>query len=291
MLTQANVTAMLENKAINSRQLYKMGQAIFENANVNENPTELEKVKLCWKNAMENGDLNAKFSYARLLKQGQGFEKPDLITSAMYFKQLADARHPWGTFAYAQVLQNGEGTKVHLPKAFELYHLCAQSNIPPAYMAVANMYISGQGVEKNISEALKWYTKASESGDMHAKSLLGDWYFNGVHGLAVNRELGLSLRQEAATAGIPNAMYNMGCLYVEGLEELKIEKSEAVAYQLFQQAAIKGHAMAMMNVAVMLRDGIGISKNEDAARQWLKALAPYDINAKEMLAAMNDEEK
>ncbi len=82
-----------------------------------------------------------------------------------------------------------------------------------------------------------WYHKAAEKGDAHAKSILGDWYFNGVHNVVPNVPLGLSLRQEAAAAGVPNALFNMGCLYRVGDH---VEKNEAVAYQLFQKAAMKG---------------------------------------------------
>ncbi|OQR84567.1 hypothetical protein ACHHYP_13239 [Achlya hypogyna] len=286
MLTPANIEAMLAAKTTNAKQLYRMGQAIFENAQVDANPAELDKVKTVWKTAMELGDQNAKFSYARLLKQGQGFPKPDLISSTMLFKQLADAKHAWGTFAYAQALHNGDGIKVNLPKAFELYLLCAKSDIPPAYMAVANMYITGAGVDKNVPEALQWYTKAAESGDMHAKSLLGDWYFNGDYGVPVDRARGLALRMEAASAGIPHAMFNMGCLHAEGAADVGVERNDIVAFQLFQQAAMKGHGLAIMNVAVMLRDGVGVSRNVQVARTWLEGLAPYDMQAKELLAKL-----
>ncbi|KDO20064.1 hypothetical protein SPRG_14212 [Saprolegnia parasitica CBS 223.65] len=289
MLTPSTVASMLSTKTTSPSQLYRMGQAILENGEVESHPAELEKVKLLWVAAMEAGDHNAKFSYARLLKQGQGFSKPDVISATKHFKQLADVRHPWGTFAYAEALRTGDGTKKNVSKAFELYLLCAQSNLPPSYMAVANLYITGDGVDKNVPEALKWYQKAAESGDMHAKSLLGDWHYNGLHELPVNRALGVGLRQEAAAAGVPNAMFNMGCVYMEGASDIGIEKSEVVAYQLFQQAAMKGHALAMMNVAVMLRDGIGITRNVAAAREWLQVLAPIDIHAKEALAALPHE--
>ncbi|RHY27403.1 hypothetical protein DYB32_007701 [Aphanomyces invadans] len=126
-------------------------------------------------------------------------------------------------------------------------------------------------------------THFRQKGDAHAKSILGDWYFNGVHHVAQNIPLGLSLRQEAAMAGVPNALFNMGCLYRVGDH---VEKDEAVAYQLFQKAATKGHGMAMFNVALMLHDGIGVAENKDAAKKWLEALAPHDIQAKELLRTM-----
>jgi TPR repeat protein len=62
--------------------------------------------------------------------------------------QLAASGHGWGTFAYADALNTGEGTRKNEKKAFELYKKCAEVGIPPAYMNVANMYLSGTGTTK-----------------------------------------------------------------------------------------------------------------------------------------------
>ena len=120
----------------------------------------------------DQGHENAKYSYAMSMKRGSGFEKADLEGSAIYFKQvinqyrhmiytyilykqahsmliqLFDSKHAWGTYAYADALSKGEGVRKNESKAFELFKLCADSKIPPAYFAVANMYSSGKGVEK-----------------------------------------------------------------------------------------------------------------------------------------------
>lgn len=62
--------------------------------------------------------------------------------------QLSETGHGWGSFAYADALSKGEGTRKNVKKAFELFKRCAEANIPPAYMNVANMYTSGTGVAK-----------------------------------------------------------------------------------------------------------------------------------------------
>lgn len=65
--------------------------------------------------------------------------------------QLAETGHGWGSFAYADALSKGEGTRKNEKKAFELFKRCAEASIPPAYMNVANMYTSGTGVAKVLS--------------------------------------------------------------------------------------------------------------------------------------------
>ncbi|RHY43962.1 hypothetical protein DYB38_004688 [Aphanomyces astaci] len=234
LVTPDHVTKLADTKT--PATLYQMGQAIFENSTDDSNTSSITQSVLLWQTAAAKGHLNAKYSYAQCLKQGKGELKADPVAATAHFRQLYEAKHAWGTYGYAEALNVGDGIRPNKPKAFELYMACAKSDLPPAYMAVANMYASGEGVAK-VCEALEWYHKAAAKGDAHAKSILGDWYFNGVHNVVQNVSLGLSLRQEAARAGVPNALFNMGCLYRVGDH---VEKNEAVAYQLFQQAAIKG---------------------------------------------------
>ena len=42
------------------------------------------------------------------------------------------------------------------------------------------LYYHGVGVEKNISEAIKWYQKAADKGSVEAMTNLGHIYLNGI---------------------------------------------------------------------------------------------------------------
>jgi TPR repeat protein len=145
MLTPAGIESLKSSRS--PRHLYRMGQAIFENADLSQ-PSEVRNLHLVWKAALDCGDLNAMYSYAQLLQRGEGFAKADVSAATKYFKQLTDARHPWGTYAYAEALLKGDGTQPNANKAFDLFLLCAKSGLPPAFMAVANMYAAGTGVSK-----------------------------------------------------------------------------------------------------------------------------------------------
>ena len=48
-----------------------------------------------------------------------------------------------------------------------------------AQYALATKYALGEGVEKNLTEALKWYTKAAEKGDTKALTKLAIIYYYG----------------------------------------------------------------------------------------------------------------
>lgn len=67
------------------------------------------------------------------------------------------------------------------------------------------MYLGGEGVEKDVNEALRWYRKAAENGVYDAQLRLGDFYFDGK---VVERDIKVAqkwylqaAKQEDADAG------------------------------------------------------------------------------------------
>lgn len=64
-------------------------------------------------------------------------------------------------------------------RAFTLLHPFAHSGNPQAQSIIANMYHLGLGMNKNISLAIQWYTKAAMQGEHIACNNLGTIYFLG----------------------------------------------------------------------------------------------------------------
>ena len=46
-------------------------------------------------------------------------------------------------------------------------------------LSLAHCYYHGEGVEKNLTEAFKWYQKSAEQGNAPAQSTLGGFYHRG----------------------------------------------------------------------------------------------------------------
>ncbi|KAE9354847.1 hypothetical protein PF008_g4340 [Phytophthora fragariae] len=268
-------------------QFHGLGNMIYNNAG--DNDEEVKKALHVWKIAMDKGSEKAKFSYALCMKKGIGFPRKDVAGATKYFKELAASGHGWGTFAYADAVNNGDGTRKNEKKAFELFNVCAESGIPPAYMNVSNMYMSGTGTKKvwNELEALRWLTKAADAGDPTAKSRLGEYYSLGKGGVEKNQTRAVQYYKEAATAGIVTAQFNLGYLYLTGNGVLE---DALQAEALFRKAAEKGFVMAMVNLAQMYRTGFGkVPKDLETARKWLELAAPHDPNAKELLNVVTED--
>ena len=62
--------------------------------------------------------------------------------------------------------------------ASEVRTLAEQGN-PEAQFVLGTLYRDGQGVEQNLEETLKWWTKAAELGNTDAQFALGNIYSGG----------------------------------------------------------------------------------------------------------------
>lgn len=67
---------------------------------------------------------------------------------------------------------------------------------------------------------------------------------------------------EAAEAGVPRAMYDAGCRYLDGDG---VEQSYEKAFELFEKAAEKGEVEAISKIGVCYLEGLGVEQNVELA--------------------------
>jgi len=73
----------------------------------------------------------------------------------------------------------------------------------------------GQGVEKNLEQAMRWYHIAADRGNPVAQTNLGYLYEIGSNGPA-NPEEAAKWYLRAAVSGFTRAQFNLGTLYLRG---------------------------------------------------------------------------
>lgn len=94
----------------------------------------------------------------------------------------------------------------------------------------------------------------------------------------------LRLWQPLAEQGDPDAQYNLGLLYMNGLG---VEKDERTALLWFTRAGQQGLADAQYNAGVMFYAGKGVYPSQKTAVEWWKLAAGHGhANAQNNLAAM-----
>jgi TPR repeat protein len=71
---------------------------------------------------------------------------------------------------------------------------------------LGSMYLNGRGgLAKDDEEAVKWYRKAAEQGEVEAQTYLGFMYEQGLGGLPQNRAEAVKWYRKAAEQGYTDA--------------------------------------------------------------------------------------
>ncbi|KAJ3225952.1 hypothetical protein HK099_005885 [Clydaea vesicula] len=139
---------------------------------------------------------------------------------------LANEGDPAAIREKANYLCEGKGNvTVDFESAKELYIKAAALNDNESMRLLGLLYQNGIGTQKDVAEALKWFTQAYECGNIQATMNIGDLYAEGCEELDKDAEMGLTWYEKGANAGLTNAMVRIGVLYLTG--ELGDEEESA----------------------------------------------------------------
>lgn len=128
----------------------------------------------------------------------------------------------------------------------------------------------------------------AQSGDAIAQYVLGDIIVRFAN--ILYKSEGVIWLQEAAKAGVPNAMNDLGVIYAEGK---LVSPDQKRADELFRQAAAIGFAPAYYNLGTRAALGIGRPADLFDAMEWFRLAADQghaesQFNLGNMLAASNE---
>ena len=96
-----------------------------------------------------------------------------------------------------------------------------------------NDYYWGHHVEKDREEAIKWYRKAADLGNVNAQFLLGEAYYNG-RGVTKDYKNAVEWFRKAAERGDDNSQYMLGRAYYFGSG---VNKNYGEAFKWWHKAA------------------------------------------------------
>lgn len=90
-------------------------------------------------------------------------------------------------------------------EAVKWWRKAAQSGKTDAQVLLGNAYLTGTGISKDQGEAVKWWRKAAESGNADGQALLGQAYYEGIS-VEKDKAEGISWLRKAAENGSPIAI-------------------------------------------------------------------------------------
>ena len=121
--------------------------------------------------------------------------------------------------------------------------------------------MDSQFVEQDISEGLKWQTKAAEMGDKDAQFNLALIYHKGHYGVPRDIKKAIYWYEKAAAQNVLNAITNLGAIFMNFQDKSEQERT----FQLLNGACEAGDIYAAFNIGNCYKLGIGVEKDSQKA--------------------------
>ena len=183
---------------------------------------------------------------------------------------------PARLIAYLFLAISGLCGSLFADQKFDDLRKAAEQGLASAQNNLGVAYDNGEGVAKDLVEAVKWYGKAAEQGNAKAQFNLGVAYRNG-EGVAKDVVEAVKWYGKAAEQGNAPAQFNLGNAYSNG-EGVAKDLVEAVKW--YGKAAEQGNAKAQFNLGVAYYKGEGVAKNLVEGYAWNHLAAVSDDYAK-----------
>jgi TPR repeat protein/serine/threonine protein kinase len=178
---------------------------------------------------------------------------------------------------------NCDGVPQNREEAVKWYRKAAEMGNLSAMNNLGAGYEDGHGVPKDIEESIKWYRKAAELGLALSQRNLAYAYLSG-EGVSKNIETAIGWYKKAAMQGDADAQYVLGLAYTggDGIAEDLVESAKWI-----QKAADQGHAEAQKAIAYCYVNGKGVSKDAAKAFEWTyKSALNSNLDAQFQLGLM-----
>lgn len=140
----------------------------------------------------------------------------------------------------------------------------AHAGDPEAQLALGTLYVHGDSVPQDYTQAARWYRLAAEQGNAQAQFNLGYLYDFGK-GVSQDYTLAAHWYRLAAEQGNAPAQFSLGCMYQEGEG---VSQDYAQAALLYRLAAEQGNPKAQNNLGFLYGTGRGVPQNYELAAAW-----------------------
>lgn len=214
-----------------------------------------------------------------------------------WFKKAAEAGDTPAQMYCAAAYLFGLGTKKNEDTARRYFIDAAKNGNPIAQSTLGNYFIESRD-QNSKKLGVIWLTKAAAQGDVNAEAQLGKLYVNGTY-VPRDTSKGIELLVKAAKENSYPAMIALGELAIKQnqlatakdwftkamsinkedtdaelalarlYKDPKLLNDPTMAFTMTLQAAQKGSQEAQATVALMYKEGKGVTANPEQAEQWL----------------------
>lgn len=144
----------------------------------------------------------------------------------------------------------------------------ASSGSAECMLQLGVMYVTANGVEKDMSKGFHWIQKGAEMGHVEAQNCLGTMLRNGL-GVEIQKEEAARWFEKAGEVGHAEAQFNLG----EMLWDAELPQDLEAGVQLFQKAAQADLHAAQFKLGLALRRGLGVEMDVPRGMEYIEKAA------------------
>ena len=182
---------------------------------------------------------------------------------------LKDVNDPEAQNMLGDMYKSGNGIEENLTEAIKWYRKAAEQDYAAAQFNLGIMYHDGNGVEQDYVEAMRWCRKAAEQDYVEAQEYIGLMYRIG-RGVEQDDSEAMKWFRKAAEQNYAAAQSWVGFMYQEGKG---VEQDYAEAMRWYRKAAEQNDAAAQNNIGVMYQNGNGVEQDYAEAMKWYRKAA------------------
>ena len=263
---------------------YKVGEWFYSHGSVGMSDCYRKIAVLWYIKAAEQGHIEARFKLGLCYEEGSGVfcDKTEAIK---WYKKAADQGSHYALQNYLKLKYSSKIYEQVIKYRKELLLAADDGNINSQY-ALGEWFNNHNSQLAYREEAFVWYSKAANEGYIPARKKLAESY---LYGKLVPKNVTEALFWFDKTWEEINAvdLYNIGYAYDTG-DTVFIDKAKAVKY--YRMAAEKGYSTAQHNLGVCYEKGTGVEKDINAAKYWYeKSAAQGHEESKRRLSSIESE--
>lgn len=153
-------------------------------------------------------------------------------------------------------------------QAAKFLEVQASSGSAESMLQLGVMYVTANGVGKDMSKGFHWIQKAADLGHLEAQNCLGTMLRNGL-GVEIQKEEAARWFEKAGGQGHAEAQFNLG----EMLWDAELPQDLEGGVLLFQKAAQADLHAAQFKLGLALRRGLGVEMDIPRGMEYIEKAA------------------
>ena len=200
---------------------------------------------------------------------GDGKAVRDYEKAVAWLEKAAEAEHASAQYALANIYLAGEAVAKDVTKATELFTRAAKQGHDYAAYQLGKQFLQGEETEKDVEAAIKWLKQSAAANNQYAQYSLGKLYLDGEK---VEKDIRTAITYLKKSAAQNNAFaeYRLGRFYLRG-GYVEADVKEAV--QWLEQSASQGNQYAQYALGKLYLCGHEVPRNKEKALPYLEASA------------------